>query len=252
MSALKLTGLIGSHPLGALAAFGLLRILSEKEPRARLSFVEHDDWLAVIDAGCDDRNALIRFLSEWIATRVPPVFKAFGEDDVRIEPKTFRQKLERSLAGDDSESANGDLAAFLVALAADGAKDNSKGYVKPSPFYMASGQQSFLDTMKRIHGYVRKGDVWTEALFGPWRYATPEWGAGWDPGTERMHALRFKAPTKDKTACVAGAVWLAFEALPIFPTFSRAGEVHTVGWTEHERLDHFRWLLPATQSASTR
>jgi hypothetical protein len=204
MSRIELTGLIGSHPLGALASFGLLRVLSERDNDARLSFVEKDDWIAVLDSAFDTEQ-------------------------------------NDALSG---AAQNPEHASFLVALAADGAKDKSKGFVKPSPFYMASGQQSFLDTLKKIHGHVRKGGLWREALFGPWTYATSEWGAGWDPGTERMHALRFKAPTKDKTACVAGAVWLGFEATPIFPTLSVSGAVHTVGWVEHDRLDHFRWALP--------
>jgi hypothetical protein len=154
----------------------------------------------------------------------------------------FQQVLHDAVLG---EPGNAELAAFFVGLAAGGAEDNSKHLVKPSPFYMASGQQSFLDTLRKIHGVIRKGEAWAEALFGPWSYETPEWGAGWDPGSERMHALRHQAPTKDKSRCVAGAVWLGFEALPRFPTFSDAGRVRTVGWIERDRLDHWRWALPA-------
>jgi hypothetical protein len=230
MSRIELTGLIGSHPLGALASFGLLRVLSERDNDARLSFVEKDDWIAVLDSAFDTEQNLLAFLNEWGTTRAPEVLAGFGEDDVRVAPSRFQGMLRDALSG---AAQNPEHASFLVALAADGAKDKSKGFVKPSPFYMASGQQSFLDTLKKIHGHVRKGGLWREALFGPWTYATSEWGAGWDPGTERMHALRFKAPTKDKTACV-----------PIFPTLSVSGAVHTVGWVEHDRLDHFRWALP--------
>jgi len=39
----------------------------------------------------------------------------------------------------------------------------------------------------------------------------------------REGALRHRAPTKDKSQCVADAVWLGFEALPLFPSFSKAG-----------------------------
>ena len=242
MNRIELTGLIGSHPLGALASFGLLRVLAERDNRTRLVFVERDDWIAAIDSTLGSETELLDFLKEWIAKRAPSVLRCFGDEDVRVAPSVFAEKLRESLAG----PGDLELASFLVALAADGAKDHSKGLVKPSPFYMASGQQSFLDTLRRIHGHVRKGDVWSEALFGPWSYATPEWGGGWDPGTERMHALRHKAPTKDKTACVAGAVWLAFEALSLFPSFAVRGRVHTVGWVEHDYLDHWRWALPTT------
>jgi hypothetical protein len=241
MNRIELTGLLGSHPLGALASFGLLRTISQTDAGARLSFIERDDWIAVLDSVFGTEHELLAFLTEWGKARAPEVLAAFGDDDVRVVPSRFQGLVRAALSGDAQDL---ELASFLVALAADGAKDKSKGFVKPSPFYMASGQQSFLDTMKKIHAHVRRENLWPEALFGPWSYATAEWGAGWDPGTERMHALRFKAPTKDKTACVAGAVWLAFEALPLFPTFSSTGAVRTVGWVEHDRLDHFRWALP--------
>ena len=242
MSRIELTGLIGSHPLGALASFGLLRVVAGEDPTAKLSFVERDDWVAVLDCSFTDRGPLVDFLRQRSKNETTGVFELFGGDDVRIAPSRYRAFLHDAL---DRERPALDLACLLVGLAADGAEDRSKGLIKPSPFYMASGQQSFLDTMKRIHAHTRDDAVWDEALFGPWRYATSEWGAGWDPGTERMHALRFKAPTKDKTASVAAAVWLAFEALQLFPTFSVAGRVETVGWLERDRLDHFRWPLPS-------
>ncbi|MGH7284685.1 MAG: type I-G CRISPR-associated protein, Cas3-extension family, partial [Polyangiaceae bacterium] len=182
----------------------------------------------------------------WAVERRPRIFGSFGEDDVRILPSDFHEALGSAQQGDAPDA---ELAAFLVGLAADGAKDKSKGLVKPTPFYMASGQQNFLDTMRKLLDVAKSGDVWGEALFGPWAYGTQEWGAGWDPGTERMHALRYKAPTRDKTACVAGAVCLAFEALPLFPSFSVHGHVKTVGWREHDYLDHWRWALPAVPTS---
>jgi hypothetical protein len=246
MSRIELSGLIGSHPLGALASFGLLRVLAEQDSTARLSFVERDDWIAVLDSRLGSGEELLALLKTWIAARAPAVLGSFGDDDVRVAPSLFQATLSEALF---APTPNDELASFLVGLAADGAEDQSKHMVKPSPFYMASGQQSFIDTVRKIHGHVRKGDSWGETLFGPWSYATPEWGCGWDPGTERMHALRYKAPAKDKTACVAGAVWLGFEALPLFPTFSEAGDVRTVGWNEHDYLDHWRWPLPTVPVA---
>jgi hypothetical protein len=238
---IELPGLIGSHPLGALAAFGLLRVLSEADTQTRLLFVERDDWVAAIDTTMASAEELARHLDEWIKVRAPKILACFGDEDVRVPPDRFRGVLRSAVL---DESPDDELAAFLVGLAADGAEDNSKHLVKPSPFYMASGHQSFLDTLRKIHGHVKRGGLWAEALVGPWAYKTMEWSAGWDPGTERMHALRHQAPTKDKSQCVAGAVWLGFEALPLFPSFSVAGRVQTVGWLERERLDHWRWALP--------
>jgi hypothetical protein len=242
MTRIVLNGLIGSHPLGALASFGLLRVLSAQDPTTRLLFVEQDDWIAAIESSFSSEEALLGFMGEWMSARKPLVLGVFGDDDVRVAPSRFHEMLANTVF--DPEQI--ELMGFLLALAADGAKDNSKGLVKPSPFYMASGQQSFVDTFRKIHAEVRRGNLWSEALFGPWTYATKLSGAGWDPGTERMHALRYKAPSKDtaRNSCVAGAVWLGFEALPLFPTFSENGRVHTLGWLERDNLDHWRWALP--------
>ncbi len=242
MSRIELTGLIGSHPLGALASFGLLRVVSRVDPNARLCFVERDDWICALDSTFVTNDDLLEFLRTWIESAVPEVLRAFGDDDVRVAPSQFHDMIRNALAG---ATPDRDLASFLVAIAADGAVDNTKHLVKPSPFYMASGQQSFLDTMRRIRDHVGKREAWTEALFGPWRYSTPESSAGWDPGTERLHALRHKAPSADKKpACVGGAVWLGFESLPLFPSFSVAQVVRTVGWVEEKRTNQFRWPVP--------
>jgi hypothetical protein len=239
MTILQLDGLIGSHPLGALAAFGLLKVLTSQGGKPRLSFVELDDWVGQLESEHDTIASLVEALSTWIVTPREEVL-AWTTDDVRVEPEVYRQALARSL------TANHELTSFLVAFAADGAEDKSKGLVKPSGFYMASGQQSFLEAMRAILALVREAPqaAWSEAIRGPWRYTAPLWGAGWDPGTERMHALRYKAPTKDKTSCVAGAVWLGLEALPLFPSFSRRGRERTVGFVSHSRGKHWRWPVP--------
>jgi hypothetical protein len=239
---IELPGLIGSHPLGALAAFGLLRVLGEREAATRLLFVERDDWVAAIEGPALSAAELAALLDAWIKERASKLIGCFGDEDVRVPPERFRDALSGAVLRDPPDT---ELAAFLVAVAAYGAEDKSKHLVKPSPFYMASGQQSFLDTLRKIHAHLKKGGFWLETLVGPWVYATAEWSAGWDPGTERMHALRHQAPTKDKSQCVAGAVWLGFEALPLFPCFSDAGRVRTVGWLERDRLDHWRWALPS-------
>ena len=170
MSRIELTGLIGSHPLGALASFGLLRVLSEKDASARLSFAMKDDWIAVLDSGLGSADALLAFLKIWGAERAPEIFKAYGEDDVRVPPSAFREKLRGALTGD---TENLELASFLVALAADGAEDKSKHLVKPTPFYMASANQKLLKTMRKLQTSVRQPGAWAEALLGPWRSRRP-------------------------------------------------------------------------------
>lgn len=239
MTTLELDGLIGSHPLGALAAFGLLRILTMQGGKPRLYFAELDDWVARLESEHETVDSLSEALTKWLGGSREALL-TWSTADVRVAPIAYRAALAAAIERDD-ESAT-----FLAALAADGAVDKAKGLIKPTAFYMASGQQSFLDAMKAILALIRDTPqaAWNEALIGPWRYAAPLWGAGWDPGTERMHALRHKAPTKEKTSCVAGAVWLGFEALPLFPSFSVRSRDRTVGFVAHSRGKHWRWPIP--------
>jgi hypothetical protein len=84
----------------------------------------------------------------------------------------------------------------------------------------------------------KKGEVSTEiarmvkeALFGPWKYVHDEHSLGWDPQGQRLHALRNKAPTNDaKRRSVCAAVFLATEALPLFPSFAVRNRLQTTGF----------------------
>jgi hypothetical protein len=137
------------------------------------------------------------------------------------------------------------LARFLVAFAADGAVDAQKGLIKPSSFYMVSGQQSLLNGLREIltHARVNVLATFCEALAGPWSYRTPLHSLGWDPSTERLHALRHRAPTSEKPSCVAGAVLLAFWGLPLFPAISEAGRACTVGFSRSRGAQYFSWPI---------
>lgn len=222
---IELPGLIGSNPLGALAAFGLIRVLSENGVPARLRWKEADDWIAVVESELSDSESLIRWLTEWIKTR-PTSDLEWTKGDVRVEPRVYRDALAKAVREDLH------LASFLAALAADGAVDKSKGLIKPSAFYMVSGQQSFLDNLRQILASIRQHpeERWAEALLGPWTYTTVLHSLGWDPAGERIYALRSRAPTSEKARCVAAAVWLAFEALSFFPALSQDSREETVGF----------------------
>jgi hypothetical protein len=130
MSTLELNALIGSNPLGALAAFGLLRVLSRQGGSPRLSFVERDDWVARIECEHASVEALIGALTIWTQSRREAVL-SWTSGDVRVNPKEYRTALIEALSRDD------DVAPFLSALAADGAVDKSKGLIKPTTFYIA-------------------------------------------------------------------------------------------------------------------
>jgi hypothetical protein len=238
-SRISLQAFIGSHPLSALAGFGLLRLAASWDPSTKLGFALEDDWVAFLEAeDIASIDAVIARSADWVQSDA--ISRVLGwAPDVRVDPPLYRHILAAAVAEHDDS-----LARFLVAFAADGAVDAQKGLIKPSAFYMVSGQQSFLNGLSEILAHARIDPLATfrEALVGPWSYQTSLHSLGWDPNTERLHALRHRAPTSEKPSCVAGAVLLALWALPMFPAVSEAGRVRTTGFTrDRNGSQYFSW-----------
>jgi len=243
MKSLVLNALLGSHPLGALASFGLLRLISANDPTARLAFELQDDWIARIESDVfHSEDELSSMLVDWIDSS--ELTEATGwADDVRVEPDIYRTSLRQALVHGPRVQLE-----MMSTLVADGARDSQKGLVKPSAFYMVSGQQSFLGGLREILAQARKSpaSIVREAIFGPWRYQVRAHSLGWDPNTERLYALRSRAPTRESPSCVAGAVLLAFWALPLMPSISDAGRACTIGFVRRRREQSFLWPVFST------
>lgn len=235
-----LPALLGSHPLGALASFGLLRLIERWDSAARLGFAMRDDWVAFLETTCcESLPDLLSKLGEWVGSPEPDRALQWPGEDLRVQPAKYREALREALQSENPADTE-----FLSALVADGAIDKQKSLIKPSAFYMVSGQQRFCEGMRAILLAARKDpqSVFSEALQGPWAYSTTEHSLGWDPNTERLYALRHKAPTAESPRCVAGAMLLAYWALPLFPAVSRASRPFTIGFTRPSGGDYsFAW-----------
>src|SRR5262249_30988777 len=136
---------------------------------------------------------------------------------------------------------------------------DEQGQLVPTAFYMTSGQQKFLKEVRRLVENVATGtrigrrtkaaaEMFEEALFGPWRYEDVQHSLGWDPATERLHALRARSPTKEASEGVAAAVALAFEAIPLFPCFVDGRQMKTTGFPTRpsggrRSISYFTWPL---------
>jgi hypothetical protein len=114
-----------------------------------------------------------------------------------------------------------------------------KAMIVPTALDMTSGQQKFLALVAAVardfgRHHQRTSEAFAEALWGPWRYRDRGHALGWDPDSERHHAYAAQSPTKSKAVSVRAALWLAFEALPLFPTAAVAGRLrlHTGGFDE--------------------
>jgi hypothetical protein len=260
-----LTGLIGSNPLGALAAFGLLRVCGEIPTllKARLSWRIEDDWIAVLTLpGQIDENGLIACLSIRQQARQLDVFR--WSPDIRVLPNEYREHLiQQAERARYYDRWNAD---YYAAFGSEMVTDGSKKLVKPTAFHMTSGQQNFLESVMELAEsmHSRCSVALKEALFGPWTYNDDQHHLGLDPASERLYALRHKKPEKDRVKrSVLAAVWLAIEALPLFPTTVARGRLATTGfmrsdgntrlvwpiWTEPISLDTLKTLIASAELA---
>jgi hypothetical protein len=244
-----LKGMRGGHPLGALAAFGLFRACTEMPDMAdaRLRWRE-DDLVAVLSVTppLTDDGLIEKLVERQAGRAAAPEFN--WADDIRTKPGLF---MDASKATQDRRVQDF-LSSFACGLALDG-----KQNLKPSAFHMTSGQQRFLEKARELAASLEPKDVspkkrgkvkapaeaMREALFGPWQYEDEFHAFGWDPNAERLHALQSKSPTSESPRSVRGAVWLAVEALPLFPCCVADGALQTRAFSRYEGKTYFTWPL---------
>ena len=239
-----LRGLTGSSPIGAMAAFGTLRLCSRipEIVSPKLMWKMEDDWIAVMQTdNTVDEDELPSILYKYLKENrkiTTSMLKMGGSDDIRTSPDRLRHALQSML--EKSSYSEREEADYWAAFTTENAVDRSKGLSKPSDLYMISGNQSFAKKVMDLYDNTDERLI-NEALYGTWKYAGSHgYSMGWDPATLRMHVLRKKAPTDDTSPlCEIGAEWLAFHSLPLFPVFSSQGRAMTTGF---ER-DRFIWPI---------
>jgi hypothetical protein len=266
MPALSLTGLIGSHPLGALAAFGLLRIASQSKQFAnlRLSWRFDDDWIAVFHEESQRpetalHSVLIETLLEQQQGRAQKDFLDWN-DDIKVAAEQWSALLENK--GCQCKLDSRESVDFLTAFGSETVLAPSTGNIKPTAFHMTAGQQAFLKSARELassldpdHAITRREtrdavrreivEAFERALFGPWLYKDRFHSLGWDPATEALYALLARAPGSEKPFSERGAVWLAFEALPLFPTAASGNRLLTRGFDSRAKsLSWPIWTAP--------
>ena len=246
MYPLTLTGLCGSNPLGAMAAFGLLRVIDEIPSfnQSRLAWTQMDDWQAVLfTPEATSREMLVSGLVE--RQKEIDLSPLNWSDDIRVAPSEYQDYLVHVAASASHRSRH--CADWFSALGSELATDGSKGLVKPTHFHMTSGQMKFLKSLCELEKNLNTNgtEAFSEALFGPWRYEYMQYSLGLDPNAERIAALSDVAPTKVKPKSVGAAVWLAADSLPLFPTTvterPRGVRLLTTGFSRRSRDWVFRW-----------
>lgn len=239
---LMLTGLKGSHPLGALASFGLLRCLSETSEfgTPRLHWELQDDWLAVLTTQQPiESDELIDFLIRWTQSRSRS-FEFAWADKIGVEPDQFVTKVREVL--DKITPKDRRVADFFAAFGCELIVSGS-GKVIRTALDMTDGQQGLMKSVRELAASLTSDGrrqttgrkSFEEALFGPWRYEDNNHSLGWDPSMESLYALRANDPTvskNQKKRSVRSAIYLAAEALPLFPCAPVGKRLVTRGFNE--------------------
>jgi len=254
MKPLELSGLKGNHPLAFLAACGALMCSVEGNRDVKLGWKRANDrsgWIAVLfSEGTDDLT--LENLIETLILRAAnlPDCEALGWSDKIDNRSKFKalgsSVIERATSCDDKSIT------WLPALSSDIVGNKEK--LQPTSLDLTSGSQRFLKSLRSLSADLsrvprRNGQpvgvaAFREALVGPWLYGDQEHSLGWDPQTQRLHALRHMLPQQDtQNRSVRGAVFLASQALPLFPCFAVHGKLRTTGFHNLNGEDWFAWPI---------
>jgi hypothetical protein len=245
MTSIELTGLKADIPVGAMAAFGVLRVCQRLSDfgGSKLAWEAGGggDFAVLWAPGETTPEALVQALVE-------DVKKAAARDELNWEeqiktqtPGQFRARAEAALGAGAWETAEW-FAAFGNELVC--GRDEK---LESTPFDMSVARQKFLADARKLAAGLGEDKPcrnaksttasYREALFGPWKYDDDQHSLGWDPSTMKLGAFTYKAPTSMANAGVRAAVWLAFESLPLFPCFAgQTGRLQVQAF-RHDRRD---------------
>jgi|GEM_PF-4845944 hypothetical protein len=196
---ITLTALKGSSPIGAMAAYGVLRVLHLQGTDARLLF-DPETSQASIDVTLDDQG-LIGVIREYVArVDCAPGFMVpvNGEDILKSEfgPALYCEK-----------------------------KDKGGSKIDKTVFNRVAGSDNVLNLARKAREEILKTTKKSkppeenirEALFGPWLQNDDIAAFGWNPADKKEAASLAgnRVPKVLPQRTVVGANWLAFESLPL-------------------------------------
>jgi hypothetical protein len=263
MSEILLSGLKAGEPIGFLAGIGLLRVCARREAlgSVKLGWQQPAGAAGVLvtNADCEPDRLIEEVLDHMRGRHQLPVLSGrpaagitVGDgdwDDVKVDPALFTALLKATRPHanpGDCESAD-----FLAALGSELVAAKSTNDIRPSALHMTSGNQKFLKLLRDLARSLDSAgstckeapcppaEAFREALFGDWQYADQFSSLGYDPATEAIYALSDAAPADAKPWSTRAAVWLAVEAIPLFPCFPVSGRLHTRCFDKSGR--RFRW-----------
>ena len=246
MSRTVLAGMSGANPLGFLASLGLLRIAAKKFDSARLGFLADGGYQPFIEGVEGPLEALVADDAKESAGQQPWRLR-YGKkekrgekfvEDLKAPPEAFLNFLHDCIGRwvhGDCEAAEY-AAAYATSTAVDG-----KGNTKPTAFHFTAANQQFLGAIETIRASI---DLeWSRSALFDGNAARPGGNVRWDPAADRNYALMAENPNTEGTSVNAPLEWLAFRALPMFPTVPFKSRVLTTGVSGRGDDAAFIWPL---------
>ncbi len=269
VSEIPLPWLRASEPIGFLAAIGLLRVCSARPGlgTVTLAWADSPGWPGRLGTSREcNEDQLVKELTDHMRGRHlfglfsgrTPDGTVIGDkewDDVKVAPELFRCMLLS--CREQSTATSRETVDFLAALGSEMIRLGNKDVVKPSALHMTSGNQAFLETIRELARSLDPGEplhpkaarppdaAFRAALFGADADTTGRDAAdrfsslGFDSSREAVYALTAEAPTDTGPRSIRAAVWLAVEAMPLFPCRPCGGRLHTRGFDR--RVTAFSW-----------
>ena len=255
MKGTPLPGLVGTNPLGFLAALGVQVVLLETGIPSHLWWQTGVSSTAVVSQNVTARDIAeqaLEVFARWCSSPalnpadLPNISRAKA-DTLKLANTEIRMYLDRS-----RETSEG--AQLSAALVAEGSLDN-QGAAKPTDLYFTAGNQAFLAIARQILKGVTVEDV-LEGLEGPWSYQSRLPSLMWDVADDRDYALSAGNPSKDKKLTNPGPEALAVLGLSRYPVFAghfagrgRTRMQGTSGIWTRARFTWPLWHKPASSHA---
>ncbi|MYA86412.1 MAG: hypothetical protein F4Y12_12620 [Acidimicrobiaceae bacterium] len=239
MSEVELRGLVGTNPLGFMAALGV-QVAFADTPHQPLIYWREEVTptpIVTVDGGLEGIvDRVLEVAAQWQAEpALCPIPKA---EDVKFPAGEIRRYLFEA-----RHHRSGNLATSLVA---EGSLDAVTGRVaKPTDLHFTAGRQLFLKMARDVLSGVTEDDL-REALIGPWQYTSKLPSLRWDVSDDRAYALSAFDPTDNTNnpkLTVPGAECLAILGLCMFPVFPGHGKTATTGCSGTWRSGSFSWPL---------
>lgn len=248
---MRLSAIDGGNPLGFLCALGTLRLSSLRWPDAkvRLRWVLDGVWQPEIEVPVQTEKELCTALAEGeeLAAPAAEFVKQLDSANVTVRPEKFGSAVKQAaLIASASDRRQAD---FYASFGSEVCKDEKLDRIQYTDlcFITGSGHQDFLLTAQNL-GEVISAEYLEQALFQSWKDQDKGNSFRWNPSDARSYALRWGNPSKEGAWTVWGANWLAFEALPLFPSFPDGKELKTTGFSffrekEQQNWPGFRWPI---------